>query len=302
MKVIFRADDVGYTNVHNMGTWKTIEDGVVTSCDTMLDTPGFKDACEYLKDKPWISIGWHTHFWGRPVLSASEVPSMVNAEGRFKWRKDRSAANEVDYNEAVKELRAQIERCKDWLGRIPDTTGLSSIGPGGSARRAQGQEIENHEGPLSRALRTVCDEYGIAYGFIGGTGYGGKVTIPDDKYKALNIQEWVEPTHKFSKTLKVEDFPYYNPLGAIMAMPIDDSVIWMRSQHPGYLDDYVLAESSCTIPRVRDVEALCSPELKKWIIENKIELVNHRDALYGTHEFQDHLKEINSPLWLGNMN
>lgn len=301
MKVIFRADDVGYTDTHNLGTWKTIEEGVVTSCDTMLDTPGFKTACEYLKDKPWISIGWHTHFWGRPVLSAAEVPSMVNAEGRFKWRKDRKAADEVDYDEAVKELRAQLERCKDWLGRLPDTTGLGAIGPGGSARRAQGLGPETHEGPLSRALRTVCDEYGIVYGFMGGVGYNGKVNVPDEKYRALNIQEWIDLSHKHSKSLNVVDFPFYDPLGSILEMPIDDSVIYMRSQHPGYLDDYVLTESSCTIPRVKDVEALCSPTLKQWIIANRIELVNHRDALYGTHEYQDHLKEIGSPLWLGNM-
>ena len=302
MKVIFRADDVGYTDVHNLGTWKAIDDGVVTSCDLMLDTPGFADACKRLRDYPWLSVGWHTHFWGRPVLSPSEVPSMVDSQGKFKWRKDRSAANTVDYDEAVKELRAQLERCKDWLGRLPDTTGLSAIGPGGAARRAQGQEAETHEGPLSRALRTVCDEYGIVYGFMGGKGYGGKETIPDDKYKALNIQEWVDLSHKHHKSLNVVDFPFYDPAGAIMEMPIDDSVIYMRSQHPGYLDDYVLAESSCTIPRVKDVEALCSPELKAWIIKNRIELVNHRDVLYGSSEYQDHLKDINSPLWIGNMN
>ena len=109
-------------------------------------------------------------------------------------------------------------------------------------------------------------------------------------------------SHKHHKSLNVVDFPFYDPAGAIMEMPIDDSVIYMRSQHPGYLDDYVLAESSCTIPRVKDVEALCSPELKAWIIKNRIELVNHRDVLYGSSEYQDHLKDINSPLWIGNMN
>lgn len=27
----------------------------------------------------------------------------------------------------------------------------------------------------------------------------------------------------------------------------------------------------------------------------------YEDALYGTNELQDHLKAINSPLWVGNM-
>ncbi|MDO4198395.1 MAG: ChbG/HpnK family deacetylase [Erysipelotrichaceae bacterium] len=299
MKVIFRADDVGYTDTHNLGTWKAMDEGVVTACDLMLDCPGFEDACKKLRNYPWITIGWHTHFWGRPVLDPSEVPSMVNEEGRFKWRKDHKALFEVDYNEALRECHAQLDRCYDLLGRYPDVTGLCYVGPGGSARVANGTANDRKESPLNMAIRQACDDYGIVYGFTGGVGYGGRVSVPADKYKDLNIQEWVDHSHKHTKSLNVVDFPYYDPLGAIMEMPIDDSIIWLRSQHPGYLDDYVLSESSCTIPRVKDVEAYSSPILKQWIIDNKIELVNTTDALYGTNKYQEHLKEINSPLYMG---
>lgn len=278
MKVIFRADDVGYTNVHNLGTWEAIDNGVVTACDIMLDTPGFKDACEKLRNYPWISLGWHTHFWGRPVLDPSEVPSMVDESGKFKWRKNKKAVLEVDFNEALKECRAQIERCRQWLGRIPDT------GEG------------NSFSPLGRAIQQVCDENGIVGHFTSGKGYGNKEIVADEKWRHLNIQEWVDFSGKHHKSLNVVDFPYYDPLGAIMEMPIGDDVIWLRSQHPGFLDNYVLAESSCTIPRVKDVEAYTSEVLKNWIRENNIELVNTRDALYGTHEYQDHLKAIGSDL------
>lgn len=44
MKLIIRADDVGYTKTHNDGTIKTIEEGVTTAVDVMLDCPGFEDA------------------------------------------------------------------------------------------------------------------------------------------------------------------------------------------------------------------------------------------------------------------
>lgn len=64
MKLIIRADDVGYTVTHNDGTMKTIEEGITTSADLMLDCPGTEDACIRLRQFPWISIGWHTHFWG----------------------------------------------------------------------------------------------------------------------------------------------------------------------------------------------------------------------------------------------
>ena len=107
MKLIVRADDVGYTKTHNDGTFKTLDEGITTSCDLMLDCPGLEDACERLRNYPWISIGWHTHFWGRPALDPSEVPSMVNEEGRFKWRKDKKLVMEVNYEEALKECEAQ---------------------------------------------------------------------------------------------------------------------------------------------------------------------------------------------------
>lgn len=62
-----------------------------------------------------------------------------------------------------------------------------------------------------------------------------------------------------------------------------------------------MAESRCNLHRCKEHEAAVSEEFKNWIIENHVELINFRDALYGTDEFQQHLKEINSPLWIGNM-
>ena len=52
-KMIVRADDVGYTIVNNIGAFESIENGVVTSADVMLDCPGTIDALERLKDMPW---------------------------------------------------------------------------------------------------------------------------------------------------------------------------------------------------------------------------------------------------------
>ena len=281
MKLIVRADDVGYTVIHNEGTFRTLEHGITTSCDLMLDTPGFADACRRLRDYPWISIGWHTHFGGRPVLSASEVPSMVDEAGRFKWRKDRTLMQTVDYDEAVRECRVQLERCRDLLGRIPDTWSMGGF-----------------HNPLNKAIETVCDEYGIAHDFLQGIGYNGKKIVCKEEYLDKRLYEITLKDSSYIKSLKVEDFPFYHPAEAMMAMPVEEDKIAMFSRHPGFLDDYVLAESSCTLPRVKDVEALCDERVIQWIIDNRIELVNHRDALYGTNEYQEHLKETGSPLYL----
>lgn len=60
----------------------------------------------------------------------------------------------------------------------------------------------------------------------------------------------------------------------------------------------MVSESSCNIHRVKDVIAVTSQELKEWIAFEHVELVNQRDVLYGTHEYQDHLRSIGSVMAL----
>jgi len=50
------------------------------------------------------------------------------------------------------------------------------------------------------------------------------------------------------------------------------------------------------INRLQDAAALCDVRVKEWIKENRIELINFRDALYGTHEYQNYLTLIGSEL------
>ena len=43
-------------------------------------------------------------------------------------------------------------------------------------------------------------------------------------------------------------------------------------------------------------EALCDSRLTDWIAENGVELVNYHDALFGTREYQNHLRGTGSDL------
>ncbi|HAL74936.1 MAG TPA: hypothetical protein DCM45_07630, partial [Clostridiales bacterium] len=148
MKMIIRIDDVGYTNTCNTGAFQTIEQGIATAADVMLDTPGTEDALNRLRDFPWISVGWHTHFWGSPVLPAEQVPTLLmNDQGRVRFRKDLHEASDVNFDEALRECRAQLDRCVRILGRAPDTGMFFAATP------------------MNQAIRQACDEYGIIYDF-----------------------------------------------------------------------------------------------------------------------------------------
>lgn len=91
-------------------------------------------------------------------------------------------------------------------------------------------------------------------------------------------------------------------------LELPDDVIFEQSWHPGYVDYFVYKQGDYgphakefTSVRTEDVAALTSERLRAWIRENKIELINFRDALFGTNEYQNHLRAIDSDLFVGNM-
>lgn len=287
-KLIMRADDVGYTPAYNLGTFDAIDKGVITTADVMFDVPGTQEALEALKERPWISIGWHPHFWGKPILNPSEVPSMVNEEGKFKYRHDQGLKKTSKFDEVYKESKAQMALCYSILGRFPDTTWIKD----------DGSEFE-------AARKQICDEYGIVYNFADKPDREGNLVPALDKWQSLNIYMPNQPATVY-KTCYAENYSdrmAYNPVKYFTddedGLLAHETVL--TAWHPGYLDSYIMNESSLHEGRPMDAAAMMDPDLKKWIIANKIELVNHRDAIFGTHEYQNHLAAIDSPLYIGNM-
>lgn len=286
MKLIVRADDFGYTEGYNAGTIKAIEEGIVTSADLMLDTPGAVDAMERIKKYPWISIGWHAHFWGRPVLPPEEVPSMVDETGKFKFRKQQSLKATCVFEEVLKECHAQMERCIQILGKVPDTAGIQRSGTA-----------------FEEARRQICEEYGIAYNFMDKPDAKGVIAEARECYQHLHIYMPNQPASVYQTCYEdsYEVRMTYDPVQYYLKDEGDilKREIALTAWHPGYLDDYILQESRLREARIMDIAALCDNRLKEWIIDHHIELINHRDALYGTHEYQNHLRSINSPLYIG---
>ena len=322
--MIVRGDDIGMSKVCNIGSFEAIEKGVVTAADVMLDSPGTEDALERLKALPWISVGWHMHMWGAPVTDARRVASLVEKDGQFagRFRTDLAQASDVNFEEAVTELRAQLDRCIKILGRVPDT---------GSSRG---------NSPWGRAVKQVNDEFGLPYNFsssaptsekyikrvkdaqaageewakyydINGRGESKadarwasrKIFSPGGQISTLDLN-----TDSISSVEKHYDpvLYYTEDRAGILKYPAD--LIFWNAWHPGYVDYYTyrLGErvnraraQQFVVGRTQDVSALCDVRLKNWIKQNRIELVNFRDALYGTRDYQNHLRLIGSDLAIG---
>ena len=296
-KLIIRTDDVGYTPVCNIGTFETYDRGYGTSADIMLESPGTVDALERLKNYPWISVGWHTHFWNSAVLPVEKVKSLL-IPGTDRFRHDLRSAQDVDYDEVVAECRAQLDRCLDILGRVPDV----------------GVDF-GRETPFSAALADVSREYGMAVNYASRLHRDpetGEITRGpvDPKWadsKVFMADNWNLGGGPLQETFRGLDNDY-DAIDWLLAdtMKINelpDGAALMHGFHPGYVDYYVAHQGDygpmaplVTLSRAYDVEALCSKRLHNWILDNNIELCNLRDALYGTREYQNHLRRIGSDL------
>lgn len=296
-KLVVRIDDVGYTPVNNMGAFEVFDHGVGTAADVMLDTPGTVDALERLRDYPWISVGWHTHFWGSPVLEADRVKSLVDpARGHF--RADILTADDLDAEELRAEMRAQLERCIRVLGRAPETS--QAMGP---------------ETKFSRIKAEICREYGIVTDFafdVRGPADAPEYVPPADRWREKGIY-WMSPGPAYADLFgdSIAEAGRYDPVkyytedrGGMELLP--EGAIAGQAWHPGWVDYYMCREGDRG-PNARkflecrpiDAHALCSEKLKGWIRENRIELMSFRDALYGTREVQEHLRSIGSDLYVG---
>ena len=284
-RLVYRIDDVGYTEVYDMGIKKVIESGIGCSADVMFDSMDCVEILKWLKDRPWISIGWHRHLWERPVCDPSEVKSMVDEEGRFKWRHRKThLMSEATYQDCYKEFDKQMQLCYSILGKYPDV----------ATSRNTNLEID-------KAYMDILDKYNIAHGVFSTTADHKHQMVADEKYRHLNyISVNIQPDP--SVGFDLAHFKEYNPLEKMTSLTwTEKEEIYFYGFHPGYCDDYIMAESSCNLHRCKELQAALSDQYRNWIIENKIELINQRDALYGTNELQDHFKQINSPLWIGNM-
>ena len=280
-RLFFRVDDLGYTQAYDLGAVRAFDEGIASSADIMLDSPHTVEILQWVKERPWLSIGWHRHLWESPVLPPEEVPSLVDERGRFKWgHRHPERMAEATYEDAYKEFMAEAELCYFITGRYPDVAG------------ARDKDI-----PLEKAFKDVLDKLGIVYGHYSTAPDHRNKTVCAEKYKDLKLFS----ANAFPPTYDLAHFHEYDPIKTMTGLKWTDAEeTFFYGWHPGYCDSHIMAESTCNLHRCKELEAAVSRELKDWVIREKIELVNQRDVLYGTREFQDHLKAINSPLWAGN--
>jgi predicted glycoside hydrolase/deacetylase ChbG (UPF0249 family) len=113
--LIVNADDYGLTTAVSEGILRAHREGVLTSTSLLVLAPGFAPTAPWLRDVDGIGIGAHLAVVGEdpPLLSAREIPTLVNARGYLpiSWRVllPLVAAGRIDLADIEREWNAQLD-------------------------------------------------------------------------------------------------------------------------------------------------------------------------------------------------
>lgn len=252
-KVIINADDFGMSEAFNHGVIKGYKDGLVSSTTIMINMAAAEHAINLAKDYPKLFIGQHTNFvLGKPCADPKEIPSMVDEKGNFyRSGEYRSGKREFIYEEAKIETIAQMERFKELTGHYPE--------------HIEGHATGNEA--VDRAFLDIAKEFGI---------HASVFNLKDGhldgymKSKSVIGPEYME---MLNRGTEIENFIHND----FCILDVEEDEVLELHFHPGYVDQFILDNSSLTIARCKDLETLCDKRLKIWIEDNNIELVSFGD-------------------------
>lgn len=260
-RLIISADDFGFSQAYSLGALRAYREGVASVLALMSNMEAAEFAVDlWRRECPEAQLTLHTNFvQGRPVSDPADVPSLVDGDGCFfrsnRWRSDGhddgKARGQVypTYEDLRRETRAQAERFRELTGAWPTHLEGHSMmtSPMLQAFRDVAAELGIHcmgQDPLETRRMRSCAECQPPGGMRAGMSILMRGTTPED---------WEA-----------------NAFG-ILECPHEIAVVHF---HPGYIDQYVLDNTSLTLPRCRDLETLCDPRVRAWIERNGIELVD----------------------------
>lgn len=244
-QLLLRADDLGFSEAVNYGIEKTVREGLIRNCGVMVNMDATEHAVRLFQEIP-CCLGLHCNVSvGRPLLPASQVPTLVDDSGVFhNSRRYRGAAEEFAAAEDFhRELSAQYRRFLELFGRKP------------AYFEAHAVESKN----LAIALEQVAKEEELFY-----QPSFSDFTIGDTHVISTPMHS-MEPGYDARRALKQE------------LSKAEDGRSYLYVCHPGYLDSYLLKNTSLTLPRADEVDMLCDPEIGQWLKEQEFTLVTYEE-------------------------
>lgn len=247
-RLLVRADDLGYSRGVNYGIYDSVHNGIINNVGLMVNMDDTEHGLTLLEHED-VALGLHVVISaGKPIIKSDGLSSITTEDGFFKSSKIYRSSKQdfVDLDEVVAEIEAQYQKFLSLVGKKPDYfEGHAVMSPN-----------------FIKGLEIVAKKYNLPllhFSFDS----SGKMIFKNVVFSGL------------MDSMKLEYNPY-NTLERAIALS-DEQEIPMMICHPGYLDKYIMDASSLTIPRIKEVAMACDLNVRKMIIENKVNLLKYSD-------------------------
>lgn len=127
IKLVVRADDMGFCNAVNQACVKGYREGIITSVEVIVPGAWFMDAVQMLQENPGLDAGVHlalTSEWVNLKFGPiSTAHGLTTSDGYFPSTVDEMLALKASQEAIEQEFRAQIELAQK---HIPQLSHLST--------------------------------------------------------------------------------------------------------------------------------------------------------------------------------
>jgi hypothetical protein len=249
--VIFHSDDFNLTMGVNRGILEAHTVGVVKSTSIMINLPGADESVSLLKKQPSLDAGLHVNLtFGKPVLDAAQVPTLVDDGGIF-WRNPNLLLEFADFEEMKEEITAQME--------LAARMGLHLT------HMDSHHHIHQFDSRVHLFMVGLAKRHRLA------------VRSVDDKMREICRKNGVPTTDNFSADFYGQDNVSLEKLEEIVKLLPSGTTELMC--HPGQDDKELCEKSSYDHPRLMEVKTLTSPGTLQLLQKHQVKIIGFVDLL-----------------------
>lgn len=239
-KIVVNADDFGLSKGTNYGIIEAHKNGVLTSTTLMVTMPAAKHAAKLMQDVPDLGVGLHINIsLGKPLTDGLSIIDASNTLVKPQFLEDKPP---YDTQDVYNEIKAQYDLFLELTGQKPThfDTHLFTSDKITSVQEAVIQLANEVKLPV----RNLETKYFERVEFITFRKYGDDVGLEYlfDRYDDFTQYEYIE----------------------IMS-------------HPGYLDQFILENSSYNTERLTELDILTSNKLIQLLNDGKNRLVSYAE-------------------------
>jgi chitin disaccharide deacetylase len=118
--LIINADGYGFTAGISRAIEECVEFGTVRSLSANVNFKHAEDLSQLIRRHPDLSVGCHLNpVVGAPVLAPEKVPTLIDGQGQFLYKKfrQRFLSGKIRLAELRAELMAQVEKTRELAGK-----------------------------------------------------------------------------------------------------------------------------------------------------------------------------------------